>query len=161
MNTTQSATSRWRSTMRSCITRREAMAADLHIHALVPPMTEDTLKKFFRNTLGSKYFNPIPVSEDRMTAYSLVSDTPHIHVGEVSWLKAAVLDDPETFIPAVVGQIAEIIAEDLPVVDDALIAKIKGAYAIGNKTGYDVAPANAVLDWLEKHRGQRVFTVSW
>lgn len=141
------------------------MAADLEIHVLVAPCTEEHLARFFSSHLGSKYFNwnrrSAKEKELESEAYEVVANTPSVWVGEVSWLKAALTDDPDTFIPGPVVVIQDIIGEDLPIIDDALINQICAAFKQENTTGYDVSEGNGVRDFLEKYRGERVFTVSW
>lgn len=143
------------------------MAADLHIH-VVPnePVTalvydydkpagerESTItrtidnavfKSFFSHTLGSKWFslsNTQEVSDDE--AYALISHTPSVWVGEVSWLKAALFENEEDFVPGVVVQISDLIGQDLPVIDDQLIAKARAILERGdNVTNYAVSHIN-------------------
>ena len=54
-----------------------------------------------------------------------------------------------------------ILSEDFPLIDDSLIARIRDGMALSNSTGYRVAKQDAVLAFLEKHRGKPVFTISW
>jgi hypothetical protein len=135
------------------------MAADMHIHVLKEPFTEADLASFMSNVLGSKYFNPRPGAN--LDLFSKCSDTPNVWVGEVSWLKANLADDADTFIPGPVQKVHDLIGEDLPVIDDALIAKVREAFNDENKTTYNVAPPAKVLEFLEQHKGEKVFTVSW
>ena len=112
------------------------MAADMHIH-IFDNITEGDLANFFSNTLGSKWFNPRPAIDDRRDkAYEKVFSTPDIWIGEVSWLKAGLFDDPETFVPDPVGKINEVIGEDLPVITDELIDRIIEAFELENTTGW-------------------------
>ncbi len=136
------------------------MSADLHIHALMG-VTEEDLAEFNSNTLGSKWFNPKPHGERKEEVFDKIADTPQVWVGEVSWLKAALFEDPERYVPLPVATIAEIIGEELPMCDDALINRIAEAMALPNGTGYQLANATEVLTWLEEHKGHRLFTVSW
>lgn len=140
------------------------MSADLHIHILTPNITEGNLARFFSNNIGSKYFNPRPGQssyDDWTEAYSLIADTPNVHVGEVSWLKAGLFDDAETYIPDAVGAVQAIIGEDLPLIDDALIARIAEAMGLENKTTYSLSAPNDVIEFLKAHCGERCFMVSW
>lgn len=145
------------------------MAADLHIHLLAENdtqqgMAEEDLPIFFGSTLGSKYFTgfgwqyPFSAKEP---LYDKTSNDGNIWVGEVSWLKAALFEDDETFIPNAVGAISEIIGEDLPVIDDGLIARISEALQLENTTSYSLANAQKILDWLNQNRGRKVYTISW
>lgn len=137
------------------------MAADLHIHAYVG-LTEDDLREFFSHTLGSKWFNLSRRQGDEWDrAYEKIMNAPNIWVGEVSWLKAALTEDPETFVPPVVQQVHDLIGEDLPILDEALRDKIVAAFGAKNGTGYGVASQKEVEGWLNEHIGQKLFTVSW
>lgn len=120
------------------------MAAEFNIHVL-EGATEDDLAAFF-------------VSSD---AYDVVAKTPSVTVGDVSWLKAAVFEDDDTFIPDPIGKIAELIGEDLPVCDDALIAQITAALNVPNRTDYELKDSEKVIAFLNAHKGKRLFHVSW
>lgn len=113
------------------------MAADLHIHVFDG------------------------CTENDLCDYKKIASTPNVHVGEVSWLKAALLDDSDRYIPSAVQQVTDIIGEDLPVVDDAMIARIADAMKAPNATSYTLNSAEEVLTFLKQHKGKRVFTVSW
>jgi hypothetical protein len=145
------------------------MAADLHIHLLAEDasqqgMTEEDLPVFFGSTLGSKYFTGLgwqyPFSA-KEPLYEKTSHDDNIWIGEVSWLKAALFEDAETFVPDAVGAISEIIGEDLPVIDDELIAQVDEALKLKNTTSYSLANAQEILDWLNQHKGRRAYTISW
>ena len=141
------------------------MSADLHIHVLTDSFTEEHYRAFNSNTLGSAYFSlnssKAFEKEHGCDLYSLCAETPQIWVGEVSWLKAALLDDSETFVPDPIGEICDIIGEDFPTIDDDLIEKISKALKIENKTEYTLANGENVIDFLNKHRGRKTFTISW
>jgi hypothetical protein len=141
------------------------MAADLRIHVFADgELTEQDFIDFNRNTLGSKWYDPIPHGhpEDRFSeAYSKFSGTRSIWVGEVSWLKAAVFDDKETFVPAPVRNISNVIGEDWPIVDDVLINEIRIFGSYENRTQYSVEDIDRIVEWLEEHRGLHACTVSW
>jgi hypothetical protein len=139
------------------------MAADLHIHVQTPEVTDEVLARFFGNTLGSKHFNPRPYSQTSDKPYEIVARSPNIWIGEVSWLKAALLGDGdgERFVPGPIQVVQQAIGEDLPVIDDDLIAKIGAAFDVPNTTSYSLAKKIDVWRFLETHRGKRVFTVSW
>lgn len=89
------------------------------------------------------------------------TETPYIWIGEVSWLKADLLADDETFIPNTVGTIDELIGEDWPVLDDELIKNILQAFELENKARCLLAEVAEVSQFLEEHRGEKVFTISW
>jgi hypothetical protein len=148
----------------------EKVSADLHVHAFVDgTLTEEDFRCFFGHTIGSKW-GP---SWDNMAGgspgcqkalckhWTRISTTDNVWVGEVSWLKAAFLDDPKTFVPDVVAAVVDAIGEELPVINDDLIARVTTALNAGNATGYRVSLPDKVLKFLEAHREQRAFTVSW
>lgn len=162
------------------------MAADLHIHVMPnepvtgtarqwvnheyveTPVTgvvdEKVLDAFFSNTIGSRWFkgfNGRIDENERERAVALISETPNVWVGEVSWLKAALFEDDETYIPNVVQAVSDIIDENLPVIDDELISKIEQVFTNGNKTSYEISSPTEVIEFLKKYKGLRCFTVSW
>ena len=140
------------------------MAADLHLYVMEPPASEDDLRLVMSNTLGSKYFSPVNVrasmSSERQAARDRIYSCPDIWVGEVSWLKAALFADQDSFVPDAVAAVSTVVGEDLPVIDDMLIKRVADALGQGNTTGYNVTSENPVLAFLEQHRGKRAFTMS-
>lgn len=140
------------------------MSADMKIHVFEPPCTEDDLAVFFTSSLGSKHFGrrPYPGNDAYFAASAAVGSTPSIWIGEVSWLKAALFDDAEAFVPDTVQTIASLIGEELPVLDNELTSKILGAFEQPNQTDYSLNAAPEQLrTFLRTHTGKRVFTVSW
>lgn len=166
------------------------MAADMKIHVMDAPgkeVSRETLRVFFNGTLGSKlggwpkitddmteeeagslieaFFAESPTHEEWGEAYLRVAETPGVWVGEVSWLKAALTGDVETYIPDPVSDVREAIGEDLPIIDQDLIERVMQALKGSNETGYDVANetygVRQIREFLETHRGLRAFTVSW
>ena len=138
------------------------MAADLHIHIVTDAITEDVLADFFSSTLGSKWFNPTPKNwDEREPIFGVVADSPSVWVGAVSWLKAALFEDVEAYVPNPIGLVSEIVGEELPVIDDELIEKIKDALQVNNQTAYRFCNPDDVVAFLEEHSGKRCFTVSW
>lgn len=141
------------------------MAADLSIHIKTDEVTENDLRVFFSHVLGSKYcnlfFGPRFSQNEEDKAYKAISQSPSIWIGEVSWLKAALMEDNETFVPNAVQKVSGYIGEDLPELTDELIDKILGALISENKTSYKVARVEEVKEFLNQHKGKQVFTVSW
>jgi len=135
------------------------MSADLHIHTLTKDFTEEHYKQLKSHTLGSKYFNPNVQVDYKL--YKLCGNTPQVWVGEVSWLKASLFDDAETYVPSTIEKIHEIIGEDFPLIDDELISKIKSALLLPNKTNYSIDSGKSVLEFLEKHKNEKAFCISW
>jgi hypothetical protein len=147
------------------------MAADLHIH-IVEGITEADLADFNCNCIDSKWFGGFGTTRrDKMTyeeefgpgsAHQRVTDTPNVWVGEVSWLKAGLTGDNEAFIPEVVWKISELVGEDLPVIDDTFLEKVRAIYATAKEHDhYKVAAEKDVLSFLEANKGKQIFTVSW
>jgi len=138
------------------------MSADLHIH-VYEGLTKDDLRRFFSHTMGSKWFtlSNLWTPEEHQESFNKVMDSPDVWVGSVSWLKAALLEDGDKYIPSPVMEVSEIVGEELPMIDDELIGQIREALALENTTSYSVASPEAVVAFLEEHRGKRVFTVSW
>ena len=139
------------------------MAADLSIH-IFEGIDEKDLAKFNSHTLGSKYFDlSTSISpEDRSDLYKKIGNTPNVWIGEVSWLKAILFENGEgTFVPSTVQQIHDMIGEDLPTIDDKLISRIEDCFTFPNITEYSIAKSKDVVDFLKKHKGKKVFTVSW
>ena len=144
--------------------KERKMAANLHMH-IFERMTEEDLIIFSSNILGSKYFswsfgNP-PSEEKKDIAWKNIMNSPNIWVGEVSWLKAGLFEDSKTYIPDTIGEISNIIGEDLPIIDDEIIQKILRAFELENKTSYNVAKKDDVKNFLLDHKGKKIFTVSW
>lgn len=141
------------------------MSADLHIH-VYEGLTEDDLRGFFRNTLGSKwsaglFARTLPL-EEMIKYHQKIGDTPQCWIGEVSWLKAALFEDgEETFVPNTVAAVNEVIGEDLPVLDGELFERIIGAFSEENTTDYSLAKVEDVRTFLQAHMGKQLFTVSW
>jgi hypothetical protein len=140
------------------------MSADLHIHVM-EGVTTDDLRCFNRHTLTSKYFDVQdlhPCGNNYNCAHDrAVVDSPQVWIGQVSFLKAMLLEDTETYVPGVVQAIVNLIREDEPVIDDALLAGVREAFARNNDTSYSVADVDEVVAYLERYRGKKVFTVSW
>jgi hypothetical protein len=144
------------------------VAADLHIHVLTDVVTSEDLADFFASHLGSKWFDMGRASrlqhnyEAMMANHKKIGDTPNVWIGEVSWLKADLTDDAETFVPDPIGKIHDLIGEELPTLDDETIAKIVAILrAVPNQTQYRVTTPEKVMEFLVQHRGKRVFQVSW
>lgn len=101
-----------------------------------------------------------------------IADTENIWIGEVSWLKAALMEDGgDMYVPHLVLHVSETIGEDLPIITDELIAEVSKAFTLPNNTvqeggvwggeGYSLAEAHDVIEFLETHKGMRAYTVSW
>jgi hypothetical protein len=139
------------------------MSADLHIHIETPNLTEEDFEGFFSCTFGTVYFNPF--GRGTLDGYELFSNTPQIHVGEVSWLKAAVTDDPESYIPPFVQKVAELF--EMPakgkrvIITPEIIAKVEEYKSLPNATSYKLSSVDDVIEFLKAHVGKPAFTISW
>jgi len=171
------------------------MGADLHIHVATEDLLEE-LKKFRLKTgwsseIGNFYTEALvegkwvhendlkdedwgKIEKTRDVPVSLdedaIFDTPNVWVGEVSWLKAMIFNDKETFIPATVEQVRSLVWEPT-IINPALIEKVKEAFSLPNNTkkeggvfggeGYRLANQDEVTKFLTSHIGQYAFCISW
>jgi len=150
------------------------MSADLHIHIL-QGVTEYEVRRFELPTVTNNWVSEDDDSVTRMyeydKLYNIISKTPNIWIGEVSWLKAALFEDQDTFIPDTVQQIVEIIDDGFPFVTDELIKKIADTFDLPNNTikkdgvwngnGYSLAKKDDVIEFLKQYIGYKIFTISW
>lgn len=138
------------------------MSADLHIH-VADGIRTDEIFDFLGHSFGSKHFTMARVMKANRPndLFQRIGDTPNIWIGEVSWLKAAIFDAAEDYVPMTISAINDIIGEDLPVLDDELIRRIMGAFDVPNQTGYRLCDPFEVKAFLHEHKGKSVFTVSW
>jgi hypothetical protein len=125
------------------------MAADLHIHVL-EGITEKEIILFNKGsaTVTSQLFDKI-------------GESPNVWIGEVSWLKAALFNDSNEWIPSTVQTIRDLVGNDFPVIDEDFINKVSEAFDKQNITSYSLAEKQEVKDFLKEHLGKKAFTVSW
>ena len=138
------------------------MSADMNIHVL-EGVTYHDLEVFQCSTLGTKFFDLSLYQEQQRRSdelYDKFANTPRICVGEVSWLKAAIMDDEDTFVPNSVARIAELL-QDVPVLTLDLLDEIKEALQFENTTSYSTSSTGSIIEFLQEHIGKRVFTISW
>ena len=144
------------------------MSADLHIRIL-KDVTENDVREFDEPFIMTADNGG---AEDRRNElYSKIGNTPCVWIGEVSWLKAMLFEDSETFIPDTVQKISDLIGDDFPVLDENLLNQIEGAFDLPNKTvkkdgvwssnGYSIAKKKDVIEFLKQYIGYKLFTVSW
>jgi hypothetical protein len=136
------------------------MAADLHIHILEYASEQD-VAYFKSSTLGSKFFDIDANRRYDDPSNECVRNTAGVWVGEVSWLKANLFDQEETYIPGAVARVSELIGEEFPIITEELIKQIREAMSIENTTRYSVASADSVCEFLGQHIGKKIFTISW
>ena len=131
------------------------MSADLVIHIRDSGISDKVLD-VFQNMDGGGGFG------EWEAAMELVGGTDHVVVGEVSWLKAALFEDEETFVPSPVMRISELIPETPPVeITEELVAEAEKAFALENTTSYDVGDGADVVEFLRRNIGREAFTASW
>ena len=107
------------------------MAADLYIHIRTPDVTRENLTVF-----SAEYR-----SGDDDTAYhsamNLIGESPMKWIGEVSWLKAALLNKPEEYVPETVDIVVALIPDDVfTLITNPLIEKVAQAFDLENKGNY-------------------------
>ena len=140
------------------------MGADYTLHILRTPAEEEDYKVFESNSLGGTWWEYVPYEEhDRRFSelYDKMARTPLCVVGEVSWLKAALFNDSDTFVPDPIGRLSEVIGDAIVVIDDDLIAQAQAALTIPNQTPYQLNDANEVIEFLRQYKGQKVAPISW
>ena len=142
------------------------MAADLFIHVRVPSLTEEMLEKHEDSYFyGGPNDNSKEIDEIFKLIHGDIDEDQSKHpplewVGEVSWLKAALLNDYDTFVPSLVGKVSELIGDKFKLVDDEFIEEIGKAFSLENKTGYTLAEKDSVINFLKKYKGREVFHIS-
>ena len=143
------------------------MAADYYIHIADESLLgedfkdfDEVLKYFNYNLIGSKYYAPNLPYEDpnfeekRERAWRIVGNTPRIFIGEVSWLTERV--------PPTIREIDNLFGEDeLVLIDDKFIEKVRIAFDLPNPTNYTLADPEVVVRMLKSHKGKYAFPVSW
>lgn len=136
------------------------MATEFRIHVLTDVFTKEHLAAMCSNHLGSKYDDPDPFGrakekfeiEHNCSLYDLALKTPYVLMGSGPGM------NPHNAIDVV----ADLIGEDLPVIDDALIAKIEEALHAKDENPYwTLTPFDEVMAFLEQYKGERVFTILW
>ena len=145
------------------------MSADMSIHAL-DHLDEESFKCFFSNEIGSSYEDALYTCPEGKTDTAGCShrqtmiNSPQIAVGEVSWLKAALLEDSQTFVPDTIGAISEILDEPTRVTPE-IIEKLTQAFDLPNHSDYPIPHPGLkraqVRRFLTDHQGHYAFIISW
>jgi hypothetical protein len=133
------------------------MGSDMNIHVL-EGITEKSIEILHSTSLGSKYFAGFykKFSQKQWNqACEDISNTPSIWIGSHSHFN----DDDGN--PQCITKLHDLISEDLPVLNDRLIAKIIKAMELPNKTSYSVNTIDEVKTFLEKYKGSKIFVVCW
>lgn len=87
--------------------------------------------------------------------------TIELWIGQVSWLKAMILEDKDTFIPSVVERVSEILPYGVPrILTKEKIDALEEAFKLPNQTQYRIGNLDEVLRRLKKNIGQFVYTSS-
>lgn len=140
------------------------MAADMHIHIL-ERVTEHQVKRFGSNVLGGPYWGCASYAEyleHSSDDFDAIRHTPQVWVGEVSWLKAVVFDDVESYVPDPVGLIADEFEKGIVTITGKMIFRLEHELpGIENTTQYTIAPSNKIIEFLKLHKGKKAFTISW
>jgi hypothetical protein len=87
--------------------------------------------------------------------------TEQIHVGECSYLKAALTGDADTYLPPLVNLISELIGPHDVVITNEIIDVVRAWNEPQNTTQYVSNQKNDILAFLEKHAGKRAACVAW
>lgn len=98
----------------------------------------------------------VPLVYDEDAVYR----APGVYIGEVSWLKADLMNDSNQYVPSTVEVISDLVGYDFPEITDEFIEKVKQAFELPNMTKYSLAEPNVVLAFLNEHKGERVFQMS-
>ena len=93
--------------------------------------------------------------------YQKFGDTPQFDVGEVSFLKASLFDDQETFIPSLVGVCCEVINDGCIITDEVIDQIRAGMIDNPNTTSYSTCESDKLVEWLKKYMGKYVFSIAW
>ena len=137
------------------------MAADLHIHIADNNIEKDVIESFKRYVWSSEKGNIDEKGNVLVYDEKKVDSTPNVWIGEVSWLKAGLLNDSKTFVPSTVQAVYDAIAQNLPVITDKFIEEIIKTFNLPNKTTYKLADPKKVEKFLKKHKGKKAYTISW
>ena len=152
------------------------MSADFHLHVFTEAFTPLHYAVANCNVMGSLFFvldatpnHGVGVKEklcralgyeDVIDLYIAEEQTPGIWVGEVSWLKAALLEDYQKYVPSVVEKIYDIVGDHFPIINEKLITTIDECFDCENSTQYKVNDREPVIGFLRAHIGEMLFCAS-
>lgn len=91
---------------------------------------------------------------------NVVFNTEGVWCGEVSWLKAALLENVEEFVPSVIEQLNELV-ENFPIINEQSIEQISSLFDLPNTTQYEIAKKEDVIKFLQNNLGHRVYGLSF
>ncbi len=137
----------------------------LHIYE---GLTEDDIREFESSSLGSPYFSieRKPFDSEKVASnHEKIAGTPIFDVGEVSWLKANLLENADRYIPGPIDKLNDIfpteLVKDFTVITDEVIEKVKEAIGVTNETSYKLEYLFPLIGFLTEHKGKQVFSASW
>ncbi len=129
------------------------MSAQYMLH-IYEGLTEDDIREFESSTFGSPYFNfqSGPYDADKMSKnHDRIANTPHFDVGEVSWLKAGLIEDPDRYISGPIDKLSDIfpnsLVKDFTVITDEVIDRVKEAIGVTNQTSYQLEYLFPLVDF--------------
>lgn len=129
------------------------MLIDCHIHVL-KGIGEECVKTLKRRVYGSRFFDLDATRLDfTLSELSLIQaalNTPNCLAGHVS-------EGPHSITPGGLA-VRRIIGEDFPVLDDTLIGKLMAEI---DDPRLEREYVDMAAEFLEEHKGEKVFTVFW
>ena len=95
--------------------------------------------------------------------YEIEMVTPSIYIGDVSWLKAALLYDDDKYVPDPIGKISDAIGvHTLVELTHELKDEIMDALDIPNNSDYELeCDKDKISEFLNRYVGSEIFTISW
>jgi hypothetical protein len=137
------------------------VAVDVAIHVMSAEITCDTLKAFYNNKLGHKWYNTYDMSTiDSGLIRGLIEESPQVWIGEASFLDAAVYDADDA-IPRTVMDVCHLIDDGVTVIDDSFLFDVQEVMDYPNTSKYPVAISRDVLEFLQQYKGMKVFIALW
>lgn len=148
------------------------MAASFTIHFLAGPEQQEAYKLINGNTIGSQYCTLMDgrrseedsIARDRAQslAHKVMATTPAVTIGDVSWLKAAFLEDGERFIPSPIERMSELIGEEFPILDANLRDNLLSCLSLKNSSSYpDLISKEELQKALDANMGTTLCHISW
>lgn len=139
----------------------------LHNQPVQGVVDEKVLNLFFSSLLEYKWTlsgsRTDYTKEEYDDANLLVASSPSCWIGDVSWLKAAILENGDKFIPQLVYRVSQLIGDDPVEITDNLISQIAEIFDTStNSTTYSVqTDKDKIIEFFENNKGLKCFSVSW
>ena len=135
------------------------MSASFYLHIKTWAITENDLKI----ALGGNNLSASTIKEVNK-AYNKINHTPCVYIGDVSWLKAALLEDIK-YIPSSIEKISNIFHNQdgiCVILTDEIIIEITEALLLPNDSDYTLGNNvnKKMKRFLKNHRGQEAFVVT-